>query len=305
MRSQLFLARCYRSCASWFILGLLPAIAVTVFEPSFAAEPTNAQKLIASPRVLVIAHRGNSCVAPENTLPAFQSALEIKADMVELDYFHSADDVPVVLHDEILDRTTNAAEVLGSPQLTVGDLPLAELRKLDVGVWFDDQFAGTKLPTLAEALDLIQSRSMTAIERKGGDARTLIRLLEEKKVIDRVMVQSFDWAFIAECRKLSPRLTLGTISTKPASEEQIRAAAATGADIIVWNQEKIGRAQIALIHQLGKKAWAYTIDDPQRAAQFIAAGLDGIITNKPALIMQVRDSQSGVRSKGQTAGGGQ
>jgi glycerophosphoryl diester phosphodiesterase len=280
---------------------LLPSIAVSFANRAIAGDPTPAQKLIAAPRVLVIAHRGNSRIAPENTLPAFQSALDVNADLVELDYFHSADEVPVVIHDEILDRTTNAQEVLGSPQLIVGDLPLAELRKLDVGAWFDDQYGGTKLPTLAEALGLIQSRSMTLIERKGGDAQTLLRLLEEKQLIDRVIVQSFDWAFIAECRKRSPRLALGTISTKPASDEQIRAAAATGADIIVWNQEKIGRAQIALIHQLGKKAFAYTIDDPQRAAYLIAAGLDGIITNKPALMMQVRSAQ---HKTGPAASGG-
>ncbi len=265
-------------CNSWFLLLCLAAFAVNL--P--AAEPTPAQKLIASQRVLVIAHRGNSSVAPENTLPAFQSALETKADLVELDYFHSADGVPVVIHDEILDRTTNAEEVLGKPKLLVGDLPLVELRKLDTGSWFDDKFAGAKLPLLAEALDLIQTRSVTLIERKGGDAATLVRLLEEKKLLHDVVVQSFDWNFVADCRRLTPRLALGALCNKPANAEQIRAAAATGADVIVWDHEKIGRDQIAQIHKLGKKAWAYTIDDPQRAAQLIAAGVDGIITNIPA-----------------------
>ena len=89
---------------------------------------TPARKLIASPRVLVIAHRGNSSVAPENTLPAFQSALDANADLVELDYFHSADGVPVVIHDRILNRTTNAEAVLGQSSPLVGDLPLADLR---------------------------------------------------------------------------------------------------------------------------------------------------------------------------------
>ena len=61
-------------------------------------------------------------------------------------------------------------QVLGKPKLLIGDLPLAELQKLDVGAWFDDKFAGTKLPTLVESLDLIQARSVTLIERKAGDA---------------------------------------------------------------------------------------------------------------------------------------
>ncbi len=275
---------------SWFSgLCLLVGISVNLISSAVAADLTPARQLIMSPRLRVIAHRGNSSEAPENTLPAFQSALDAKADLVELDYYHSADGVPVVIHDKILDRTTNAEEVLGQPKLLVDELPLADVRKLDVGIWFDDKFAGTKMPTLAEALDLIQTSSVTLIERKGGDPATLIRLLEEKQLIDRVVVQAFDWKFVAECRRLSPQLALGTLCGKPANAEQIKAAAETGADIIVWDHDKIGRREIALIHQLGKKAWAYTIDDPQRAKQLIAAGLDGIITNKPAGMFVLRE----------------
>ncbi|MBW8883371.1 MAG: glycerophosphodiester phosphodiesterase [Planctomycetia bacterium] len=107
-------------------------------------------------------------------------------------------------------------------------------------------------------------------------------------------MQAFDWNFVAECRRLSPRLALGTLSGKPASAEQIKAAAETGADIVVWDHQKIGQREIAQIHQLGKKAWAYTIDDPQRARQLIAVGLDGIITNRPAVMVALRE---GVRSR--------
>lgn len=282
---------------SWFSgFCLLVGITVNLISSAAAADLTTVQTLITTPRLMVIAHRGNSSVAPENTLPAFQSALDAKADLVELDYYHSSDGVPVVIHDKILDRTTNAEDVLGQQKLLVDGLPLAELRKLDVGTWFDDKFAGTKMPTLVESLDLIQTSSVTLIERKAGDAATLVKLLEEKKLTDRVVVQAFDWNFVAECRKLSPRLALGTLSGKPANPDQIKAAAETGADIIVWDHEKIGRREIAQIHQLGKMAWAYTIDDPQRAKQLIAAGLDGIITNKPAEMMPLRTAARGARS---------
>src|SRR3954469_2146184 len=109
------------SLLSWFFFFIL-ALAVNL--P--AAEPTPAQKLIASPRVLIIAHRGNSSVAPENTLPAFQSALDAKADLVELDYYHSSDGVLIVMHDKTLDRTTNSEQVLGKPKLPVAEQPLAD-----------------------------------------------------------------------------------------------------------------------------------------------------------------------------------
>src|SRR4029434_6282094 len=112
----------------------------------------------------------------------------------------------------------------------------------------------------------------------------------------QVVVQSFDWEYIAECRKLSSRLSLCTLSGKPANEDQIRAAAATGADAIVLNHEKIGRPQIDLIHQLGKKAWVYTVDEAPRAKALIAAHIDGIITNKPAEMIALRGQGTGARN---------
>jgi len=263
---------------------------VTALTPlaALAAEPTPAQRLVQSNRLLVIAHRGNSSVAPENTLPAFQAALEAKADLVELDYYHSADGVPVVIHDKTLDRTTNAVAVLGGKEIAVAKTPLAELARLDAGTWFSPRFAGAKLPTLSESLDLIQSGSVTLIERKAGDPETLVRLLTEKKLLDQVMVQAFDWEFVAACRRLAPQLVLGTLHGKPATEELVRQAAATGADVIVWDHEKLTPETIALMHQLGKRAWVYTVDDPARARELIAAGIDGIITNKPAEILPLR-----------------
>ena len=246
-----------------------------------------AAKLVAAKRVLIIAHRGNSSEAPENTLPAFESAVKVGSDLVELDYYHSVDRVPVVIHDNILDRTTNAEQILGSPKLLVEALRWSELRRLDAGTWFDAQFAGTKVPTLIESLDLIQSGSTTLIERKGGDAATIVRLLEEKKLLSKVVVQSFDWQYVAECRKLAPNLVLAALSGKPPSEKQLSAAAQTGAQIIAWKHDKIGREQIEQIHRLGCQAWVYTVDDRARAERLISDGIDGIITNKPATMLKL------------------
>src|SRR4051812_11746621 len=116
--------------------------------PSLAMEPTPAQKLVSQPGPLVIAHRGDSIHAPENTLPAFESAVKLKADLVELDYYHSKEGVPVVIHDNFLDRTTDAEAVFGKAKMLVEETPLADLQKLDAGVWFDPKFKGVRLPTL-------------------------------------------------------------------------------------------------------------------------------------------------------------
>ncbi|HEX5104525.1 MAG TPA: glycerophosphodiester phosphodiesterase family protein [Pirellulaceae bacterium] len=281
------------SLDAWLLPVFVFACVLVISDAADSAEPTPAQKLVDGPRVLIVAHRGDSGAFPENTLPAFQSAVDVKADFVELDYYHSADGVPVVIHDDVLDRTTNAKLLLGKEKLAVAKLPLADLQKLDAGSWFGQKFAGAKLPTLIESLDLIQTGSTTLIERKAGDAKTLVKLLDDKKLTDRVVVQAFDWEFVAECRKLSPRLVLGALCGKPADEEKIRGAVATGADVIVWNHEKLEKEHIDLIHQLGKRAWVYTVDDPDRARWLLKAGIDGIITNRPAEMRALRERSQG------------
>ena len=252
-------------------------------------EPTPAQKLVSQPGPLVIAHRGDSVHAPENTLPAFASAVKLKADLVELDYYHSKEGVPVVIHDNFLDRTTDAEAVFGKAKMLVEETGLADLQKLDAGTWFDSKFKGTRLPTLAESLDLIQAGSVTLIERKKGDAATCIKLLREKKLTEQVVVQSFDWKYVRECHDLEPKLVLAALGgDKDAiTDARLDAAAATGASIIAWDHNKLAKAQIDAIHARGVKAWAYTVDESARAKELVAAGIDGIITNAPGRMMKV------------------
>ena len=256
---------------------------------SLAMDLTPAQKLISQPGPLVIAHRGDSALAPENTLPAFESAVKLKADLVELDYYHSKEGVPVVIHDNFLDRTTDAEAVFGKPKMLVEETALADLQRLDTGSWFDAKFKGTKFPTLAESLDLIQAGSVTLIERKKGDAETCIKLLREKKLVDKVVVQSFDWKYVRECHDLEPTLVLAVLGggKDTLNEARLAAAVETGAKIVAWDHNKLTKNQITAIHARGLKAWAYTIDDSARVKELVAAGLDGIITNTPGRMIKV------------------
>lgn len=171
-----------------------------------ASSRTTAGELLRTNRTILCAHRGYSGIAPENTLPAFMAALEVGVDFVELDYHHSADGIGIVIHDETLDRTTDAQVRWGSPGIRVASRTAAELAQLDAGAWFGAPFAGTRLSTLAEALDVIDPGAMTLIERKAGDAATLVHLLGARNLIERVIVQSFDWHFLADCRQLAPNL---------------------------------------------------------------------------------------------------
>ena len=202
----------HRVAARFAALGVL-CLASSISR-SLAAEktaPRSAAELVARSGILVIAHRGDSKVAPENTLPAFASAVKAGADLVELDYYHSADGVPVVCHDADLDRTTDATTLWGGTKLKLTAKNLSELKQLDAGSWFGKRFAGTRIPTLAEALDTIQAGSVTLVERKGGDPATCIELLNQKKMLEQVVVQSFDWDYLAECHRLAPKLALAAL----------------------------------------------------------------------------------------------
>ncbi len=204
---------------------LLGAVALGTSGATRAAEKTAtgaARGRVARDGVLIIAHRGDSKVCPENTLPAFSSAVQAGSDLVELDYYHSADGVPVVFHDGDLDRTTNACRLWGGTKIKLADKSLAELRGLDAGDWFDAKFAGTKIPTLDEALDMIQNGSMTLIERKDGDPQTCVDLLDKKKLRDQVVVQAFDWEFLAGCHKIAPDVVLGALGHREAHARAAR-----------------------------------------------------------------------------------
>lgn len=242
-------------------------------------------EFVRQPKTLLLAHRGNSAAAPENTLPAFASAIELGVDLVELDYLHSADGVPVVFHDETLDRCTDAAARWGEKDVPLASKTLAELRQLDAGSWFSHQFAGTHLPTLQEALLLICRGSRCMIERKDGDAATCVELLRRLDVMDRVVVTAFDWPFLAECRALAPELVLGALGDEPMRPELLDRAIASGASIVGWGDVWMAPEHVELAHARGLRCWVWTVDDPARARQLVSFGVDGLITNAPARLL--------------------
>ena len=256
-----------------------------------------ALKLIASKRPLVIGHRGYCQFAPENTLPSFKLALTAGADLVELDYWHTKDGKLLVIHDGDLDRTTDATNRWHAQHIKVASKTAAEIQTLDGGSWFDKNFAGTKLPLLTEALDTIQQGGVTLIERKAGDAAACIKLLNEKDLINRVVVQSFDWEYLRDFHEQEGGQVLGALGPahvlpggkKPSSMPKDLNVAwldelqKTGASVAVWNQQ-VSKESVQLAHDRGLKVWVYTINDPALANKLLDMGVDGIITNNTSLI---------------------
>ena len=255
-----------------------------------------AEKLLNAPRPLVIGHRGYCSIAPENTLPSFKLAKTAGADLVELDYHHTKDGELIVIHDPTLDRTTDAVAKWGRSKVCVETKTLAELKTLDAGKWFDPQFAGTRLPTLKEALDLIQDGNMTLIERKGGDAAACIKLLHERQLINQVIVHAFDWKYLADFHQQEPRQVLSALGPlsyregkklteqeKFLSERWVDEALKAGVRAMGWNHQ-VTKEAMAYAHQQKLKVWIYTINDPAEANRLLDLGVDGIITNNTALI---------------------
>jgi glycerophosphoryl diester phosphodiesterase len=255
-----------------------------------------AERLLNEKRPIVIAHRGFSMIAPENTRASFELAIAAGADLVELDYHHSKDEIPVVMHDYTLDRTTDATNRLGVTKIRVDSRAAAEIVKLDAGSWFNPQFGNETPPTLSEALDLIQAKGVTLIERKAGDAATCIALLREKNMINALVVQAFDWVYLADFNRQEPKQVLGALGPpsqkggKKLTDEEKRLSPAwvdevkaTGSRAVVWNLQ-VTKESVDYAHRNGLKVWVYTINDPTLANSLLDMGVDGIITDNPSLM---------------------
>jgi len=169
-------------------------------------------------------------------------------------------------------------------------------RGLDAGGWFDPIYAGTKVPLLSEALNIIQNGSVTLIERKSGEPSACIKLLREKELINRVVVQSFDWDYLQAFHHQEPRQILGALgpphrladSRRPSGHRKLSPHCLdelqkSGARVAVWNRQ-VSKESLRLAHARGLKVWVYTINDPQLANRLLDIGVDGLITNNTSLI---------------------
>lgn len=228
-------------------------------------------------RPAVIAHRGASGEAPENTLAAFRRALELGADAVELDVHLSADGVPVVIHESLLDRTTDGRGL-------VKDYPLDALRRLDAGRWLGERFAGERIPTLAEALEVLRSVRVI-VEIKNGPVYypgIAARVADTVRAVGHraVTVSSFDHPVLLEVRQAAPDLSTAALYMGRFTDP-LWPARETGADVLQPYWAWITPDLVEAAHAAGLRVEAWTVDEPHHARFVIDLGVDGIITNFP------------------------
>jgi glycerophosphoryl diester phosphodiesterase len=229
----------------------------------------------------IIAHRGYSSIAPENTLSALRMALDAGAHAVEFDVQETAESIPVVFHDYRLDRTTDGS---GRVNLT----PLHEVRDLDAGGWFDPRFAGEPVPTLEAALTMLRVREGEIyIELKAGLSPAAIErtvhLLGEVGIGGRATLISFDWWALRLVREESPGARIGfLVHTADEFDGAVLRAAEVGNalvdchfPILLDDPRRAGFARDA-----GVELAVYTVDDPEAAKALLDLGVHRITTNE-------------------------
>lgn len=229
------------------------------------------------PRPHIIAHRGASGEAPENTMAAFRRALAIGVDAVELDVHLSADGEPVIIHDPVLARTTDGSGL-------VSEHTAAALRRLDAGRWFGKPFAGERIPSLAEALDLLRSVGVI-IEIKNGPIyypEIAARVAEVVKASGHAAVtaSSFDHHVLPEIAALVPEVDTAVLFTaRPI--DPVRLARDAGARRLHPQWAFVTPDLLEGAHAAGLRVDTWTVNDVPEMARLAAAGVDGIITNFP------------------------
>jgi glycerophosphoryl diester phosphodiesterase len=240
--------------------------------------------------VEVIAHRGFSAAAPENTLAAFAAAIACGADRIEFDVQLTADGVAVVIHDDDLDRTTDGKGPVGGRRLD-------EIVGLDAGAWFGAEFRGTRVPTLDETLALARERIAVNVEIKAGArvsslAEAVVALLARHRLLGTAIVSSFDPQAIAGARRLHEDLRLEILhddASRPPGPDDLDRALRLGASGFSVSREEIAAVPWlpGEAHARGLGLKVYTVDDPAEAVRLAALGVDGIFTNRPDALLKV------------------
>jgi len=240
---------------------------------------------------LILGHRGASDDAPENTLRAFGLALEQGADGLELDVTLSADGVPVVIHDDTLDRTT-------SGHGPVGGQTLAQLKTLDAGypAQFGKQFAGERLPTLAEVFAAYGRQTCINVELKQDRtpgralAERVVALIHAHHMSRRVIISSFQFSNLRRVRALDPALPIGLLYVSAAGGARLARCLSVGLHPEAHHPDchRLGPERVAWLHAQGLRVNTWTANDEADLQRLARAGVDGLITNRPAVAVAVR-----------------
>jgi len=225
---------------------------------------------------LIIAHRGASSYAPENTMAAFDLALQMGTSHLEFDVHLTHDDHLVVIHDDMVDRTTNGTG-------PVADQTLAALQRLDAGAWFGEAFAGARIPTLADVLTRYQGRAHLHIELKGHTVhlpQRTVDLVRAHGMAQHVTFTSFQHTHLQTMRAYAPELPTGWL-VGAISDAVIAQAHALGCTQLCPRAPLVTPEIVQRLHAEGFRVRAWGVTHEALMRQVVETGANGMTVNFP------------------------
>lgn len=234
--------------------------------------------------VVVTAHRGSSITAPENTMAAIKLAMEEKADMIEIDAQRTSDGVIVLLHDKDLKRVT---------QLDKGiwEVTYDEIKDLDIGSWFDPEFAAERIPTLSEVIDTVRGKCQLNIELKfnGHDAelsKNVVDLVKQAGFLEQSVFTSLDYQGLLDAKEADPSVKTGLIVTAALGD-----VTRLNVDFLSVSAASVNRNLLSRARDAGMEVHVWTVNEIPQMNAMIGLGVDSIITDVPALLVEVAETR--------------
>jgi glycerophosphoryl diester phosphodiesterase len=243
----------------------------------------------ANDSAVVIAHRGASGRAPENTLQAIQLAVDDGADWIEIDVQETADGEVIVYHDSDFMK-------LAGVNLSVANSTLDQVNEIDIGSWFDAEFAAARAPTLAATLRAVKGKLRLIIELKyyGHSVQLeqrVVDIVEQADMADDIMIMSLSLPGIQKLQALRPNWTVGILAAQSAGN-----IAQLDVDFLAVSSRIATSQLVRRAGAAGKPVYVWTVNDAISMSRMLSLGVDGIITDEPALARQVLASRSELNS---------
>lgn len=239
----------------------------------------------------VIAHRGVSGSYPENTLSAFQAAIDIRAEMVELDISTSKDGIPVTVHDRTVDRTTDF-------EGDVQSFSLEELKRMEVGAWFSEEFRGEEFPTLKNSLELMKDKIAVNIEIKteavsdeteGGVVDKALQVVKDLDMTSSVIFSSFDYRVMEQLNVLDPKMAKALLYEASQSAELLPSELVQKYKVDIFNcsYKQLSKEWINDLQKHKIPYFVYTVNEPELMRELIEKGVSGIFTDFPKELIRI------------------
>jgi glycerophosphoryl diester phosphodiesterase len=265
----------------WWLMGGAAALLFVVGGGYAVSRTLDAEQTAA-----VIAHRGASGGAPENTMASFELAIEEHADWIELDVQEDADGRVIVAHDSDFMKVANNA-------LKVWDATASDLTSLDIGSWFDTAFSDQRVVSLHDVLETAHGQVGVVIELKyyGHDQRLeerVVEIVEATGMQDDIMLMSLKLSGLQKAAALRPRWTRGLLNTVSVGD-----LTKLDLDFLALNAEAATPSMIRRAHKHAMRVFVWTINDPVQMSVMLSRGVDGLITDEPDLarrVMEYRDT---------------